>query len=463
MKNTKPHVIILGGGVAGLTVGWRLSQEGIPITLLERENEVGGLSKTTKFKGFLFDYSAHRFNSDNPEVIRRFKKLVGNHLLKKEKLTYIRHWNRYLLYPPVAGEIIKAMPKDLLLKASFEFLFSALKNFFTRPPRKSFSDWTRSVFGKTFSHHFNEKYAEKIWKRPARQLSSDWASTRVGNFNSFELLKAVIFNSRSKDMFPAKSHPDSSWFYYSDVGIGYFPQQIKKEIESLKGDVKTNSIVYKIQRKEGKYEVYYREKGVTRRITGAYIVSSLPFDILLRSIGSSVPQLVKDAASKLEYLAVLVVNIIVKNTHLPEASWIYYPDKDVLFNYILEYKYWSKKMVSGKYTSISANITCRLGDSLWRLDDKEIVKRAIDDLQKIGAIRKADVREGFVVRLPYAYPVLDVDYRLKLEVIEEFIKTLPHFYLIGRTGRFDYINSDKVMENALALSKSLVKTIKHAQ
>ncbi|MEK7079637.1 MAG: FAD-dependent oxidoreductase, partial [Patescibacteria group bacterium] len=102
----KKNVIILGGGIAGLTTAWRLAELGVSVTVLERDKIVGGLSKTVEYKKFLFDYSAHRFNSDNPEVIRRFKQLVGKHCIYKKKITYIRHWGKYLTYPPKVWEVV---------------------------------------------------------------------------------------------------------------------------------------------------------------------------------------------------------------------------------------------------------------------------------------------------------------------------------------------------------------------
>ena len=153
-----------------------------------------------------------------------------------------------MTYPPKVWEVVSAMPKQILIPATFEFIGTFIKNLIKESPKKSFADWTRGYFGKTLSHHLNEKYAEKIWKRPADQLSSDWASTRIGSFKLFDFILALFFPDQYKNVY-SKSDPDTSWFYYSDIGIGYFPERMSEEIIRLGGQVITEANVTSIKKK----------------------------------------------------------------------------------------------------------------------------------------------------------------------------------------------------------------------
>ena len=49
------HVTIIGGGISGLACAFRLQQLGLPFTLLESEERVGGLIGTVERDGFFFD------------------------------------------------------------------------------------------------------------------------------------------------------------------------------------------------------------------------------------------------------------------------------------------------------------------------------------------------------------------------------------------------------------------------
>ncbi|HYP47499.1 MAG TPA: NAD(P)-binding protein, partial [Thermoleophilaceae bacterium] len=56
----KPTVI-LGAGPAGLTAGYLLAKKGLPVIVLEAENQVGGIAKTAVREGYRFDLGGHRF------------------------------------------------------------------------------------------------------------------------------------------------------------------------------------------------------------------------------------------------------------------------------------------------------------------------------------------------------------------------------------------------------------------
>lgn len=454
-KNNYYPTVILGGGIAGLTVAWRLLEKGISIVLLERENNVGGLSRTVSYKNFLFDFSAHRFNSNNPEVVRRFKKLIGIHCVRRNKITYIRHWGKYISYPPKAMEVIKTMPLLILIPAFFDFVWTHAENLFRQKKTRSFSDWTRSRFGRTLSYHLNEQYADKVWKTPSSKLSSDWASVRIGNFKILNFFIALLFPKFYSHVF-TKSDPDINWFYYSDIGIGYLSEQMKKEIVRLGGIVKTKSIVTRIQNKKDKYVVSYLENGLLKNIETEKLISSIPINILCQSIFPKPPQEIIRTAQKLAYLSVLVVNIIIKKESVSNAHWIYYPEKEIIFNYIVEFKNWSKKMVKKGMTSLSVNITCKLGDSFWEMSDKQLINRVVADLEKVKMITKSDVIDGFVSKLPYAYPIYSLDYKENITFVKKYFQSLPNFYLTGRTGSFDYSNADQVMEKSLQLADEII-------
>ena len=50
----KPTVV-LGGGPAGLTAGYVLAKQGLPVIVLEVEDQVGGIAKTAVRDGYRFD------------------------------------------------------------------------------------------------------------------------------------------------------------------------------------------------------------------------------------------------------------------------------------------------------------------------------------------------------------------------------------------------------------------------
>ena len=64
-----PHVTIIGAGLTGCTVAWRLAQEGIESVLLERAPVPGGLIRSAHLEGVLYEpHGSHIFHTEDEEV-----------------------------------------------------------------------------------------------------------------------------------------------------------------------------------------------------------------------------------------------------------------------------------------------------------------------------------------------------------------------------------------------------------
>jgi oxygen-dependent protoporphyrinogen oxidase len=66
------QVIVIGGGMSGLTCAYRLQQAGVPVKLLESSSRAGGLVGTIHKDGFLFESGPQSFQGTAPmlELIR---------------------------------------------------------------------------------------------------------------------------------------------------------------------------------------------------------------------------------------------------------------------------------------------------------------------------------------------------------------------------------------------------------
>src|SRR5262245_44625934 len=101
MANTAQDrsVVIIGGGPAGLTAAYELSKHGVPAVVLEADNIVGGISRTAKYKGYLFDIGGHRFFTKWDEVEAVWKEILGGKFLERPRLSRIYYQKKFFFYP----------------------------------------------------------------------------------------------------------------------------------------------------------------------------------------------------------------------------------------------------------------------------------------------------------------------------------------------------------------------------
>ncbi|WP_018132008.1 phytoene desaturase family protein [Effusibacillus pohliae] len=71
------RIIVIGGGLAGLSAAARLAKNGLDVTLLEKAPKLGGRAITIPLKGFAFNFGAHAIYSRDSSYIRKLEKELG--------------------------------------------------------------------------------------------------------------------------------------------------------------------------------------------------------------------------------------------------------------------------------------------------------------------------------------------------------------------------------------------------
>ena len=81
-------IVVLGGGLAGLSTALHLDSE---CRVLERETEVGGLARSVDPSGFTFDFTGHLLHVKDPGVIALVDELLGADQIHLERSAWIAY------------------------------------------------------------------------------------------------------------------------------------------------------------------------------------------------------------------------------------------------------------------------------------------------------------------------------------------------------------------------------------
>lgn len=102
-------VIIVGAGITGLSVAWRLAQNNVPFILIESSSRPGGQIRTLTQNGYVFETGPNTSSISNPEVIELFEYLspdaeieVASETAKKRLVLFKGHL-KALPDGPVSG------------------------------------------------------------------------------------------------------------------------------------------------------------------------------------------------------------------------------------------------------------------------------------------------------------------------------------------------------------------------
>lgn len=453
-ENNK-KVVIIGAGPAGLTAAYQLCKENVPSVVLEKDDVVGGISRTVNYKGYLFDIGGHRFFTKVKAVDEMWREVLGEKkFLKRSRLSRIYYDKKFFFYPLKATNALLGLG----IWNSFLLFGSYVKaQVFPVKPEKTFEDWVSNRFGKRLYNTFFKTYTEKVWGIPCSEISADWAAQRIKGLSLISTIKNALLASQSDNNGEIiKTLIDS--FDYPEKGPGQMWEMVADKIQKQGSRLKMRSCVEKIFWDKNKITALEIGcNGHRENIPGSDFISSMPIRELVRKMEPAPPEDVKKAAELLAYRDFLTVSLIVNRADLFKDNWIYIHDSAVKVGRIQNFKNWSPQMVPDpNKTCLGLEYFCFKGDGLWNTPDEELIKMAAEELEILGLVDKADVEDGAVVRMPKAYPVYDAVYKEALQTIRDFLDQFRNLYLVGRNGMHKYNNQDHSMLTAMLAVKNIL-------
>jgi protoporphyrinogen oxidase len=443
--------VVLGAGPAGLTAGYLLAKQGLPVLVLEAENQVGGLAKTVELDGYRFDLGGHRFFTKAKEVERLWHEIMGEEFLLRPRMSRI-YWNKkYLDYPLNGTDVIKKLGPFEVTRAFASYLAAVAK---PKGEEETLEQWVSNRFGRRLFELFFKSYTEKVWGVSTSEIRAEWAAQRIKGLSFVSAAKAAFLGNKDN-----KVKSLINQFHYPRYGPGQMWDTMTERIRGLGGDVRLNAPVTDLTMENGRI-VELVAGG--ERIKPGEVISSLP---LRSTVGLAAPgpdPEVQAAAQGLRYRDFVTVALVLDGEDLFPDNWIYIHEPDVVVGRIQNYRSWSPYMVPDPSKAcVGLEYFAFEGDRLWTLSDDALVRLATEELEQLGLAPPEKVERGFVVRVPKAYPMYDPDYAERVETIKGWLGRVGNLHQIGRNGLHRYNNSDHSMLTAMRVVDNITKGTKH--
>ena len=450
-------VIIIGGGPAGLTAAYELCKMRVKSIILEKDQMVGGISRTVNYKNYYFDIGGHRFFTKVKAVNDMWHGVLNGDFLRCSRLSRIYYQKKFFHYPLRPYNALTGLGpwKSFLILASY--LHSHI---FPSKQEETLEQWVSNRFGKRLYRTFFKTYSEKVWGIPCSEIRAEWAAQRIKGLSLMSALRNALVkphnNGRNSNGNVIKTLIDS--FEYPKLGPGMMWQAIAEIVQSNGSKVCVDTEVDSILWNNNKIELLeVKKNGQKELIHGTHFISSMPIRELIQKFKPTVPEKVLDAANGLNYRDFISVTLIVNKRDVFPDNWIYIHDPDVKLGRVQNFKNWSPYMVPDQNkTCLGLEYFCFDGDELWTMTDEELIESGKKELETLGLVQTSDVEDGTVVRMPKAYPIYDQTYYKNLMTIRRYLERFSNLQTIGRNGMHRYNNQDHSMLTAMLAVENIM-------
>jgi protoporphyrinogen oxidase len=430
----KKKIIILGAGLAGLSAGWHLQKMGVEYQLFEKESEVGGLCRSKKLDGFIFDYDGHLLHFRRSYTFNFVKRLLKDNLAEHDRNAWIYSNGTYTRYPFQAN--LYGLPPLVVKECVLGYIEASRDGHNKNKNGKDFLNWIKLTFGEGIAKHFMVPYNTKFWTLPPQELNCSWLDGFIPVPSLREVIDGTIEENQRQFGYNVR------FWYPRNGGIEKLPLALGSQIKNIQTDCKVSEIDL------SKREIKINSKGKEKF---DYLISTIPLPDMPRLI-KNLPKEIASTFTKLRWNSIFNLNLGIDKKKNFGRHWIYFPHQEVCFFRV------------GFFDNFSPNLTPLDKSSLYvevsyskdkPINKNTIISRINNDLRKIGILSSSDsICVQDVNDIKYGYPIYDFNYHQIRKKILEFFQA-NHIFGCGRYGLWKYMS----IEDAILSGKEVAENL----
>lgn len=395
------------------------------VLVVDRDQEPGGLCKTVKQDGFVWDYSGHYFHFRHAEVAQWiFERMPPEtNLFEVERRSEIYHRGTRVNFP-FQSNIHQLSPED------FEACFrdwqerDALQAWDFGFEPGSLKELAYRRFGRGIAESFFIPYNEKLYATDLNNLDQH----ALGRFMP-EVNLEVVFGAGGVRETKAYNHT----FSYSSGGAISYIHALLRDLPAA-----TLSLGEAVTSINAEKRIAVTTE---RAIRFDNLVSSAPLPSLLSLCGDSVNREIWD------WNKVLVFNLGFDRKGPRDIHWIYYPDEDIRFYRVGFYDNITNSDRMSLYVEVGAPRDAHL-------DIGRELERVMRDLARVRVVQDQQLISWHSVVLDPAYVHIS---RRSNEAKGKSLERLgaQSVYSVGRYGGWTYCSIEDNIVEAQLLAKVL--------
>jgi len=423
--------IVIGAGISGLAIALKLKELGRDVLIIEQNGHVGGHARSFKIGHFFVDLGPHILRITSKKMSELLDNLIGldnfRECYSNPKIWKYNHFFDNVI-PTITTRNIRLLSK---LKGKYiNFPFS--KNSETNVAGDSFEEILTRILGQELYYEFFGEYSEKWWGVPGNMLDPIIVPKNLNIGSKPRYTHLTLPSSFLKEVYPKYG------------GFHFLPKKIAEKCQKLGVFFLMNTKVDKIEiSRNDEYFIYCSDNityETTEIRTKGNIFITCPLDKTAQILGVEPPNL--------RYRGILFSFFAIEGeSRFYKFSWLYLHEKKLIAARVYDVKYFTKNPSTQNYTVICIEIpTGEEGKS----KSMELARKAFQQLKDEKLLKVKKIFSSKVLYEPYSYPLFLKGYFNELNRFRNKVcQNYNGIYLEGRNGRFEYLNTNNLIDKYL--------------
>lgn len=478
-SDARPHAVVIGAGVCGLYGALTFARAGYEVTVLEKEDTIGGLAASPLAGGNPHDLGVHMLHGFDAALLEDLLGLMGSGSHPVPLHARIRWRERSFHYPLRFIDLIATLSPGELFRGVVGLMIAGLRSRFgPTVVAANAEEALIELYGESLYELFFESFTHRYWGIHPRGLSATFVKSKMPRLSAIDAVRQALRRIGLPVRQPAvESALADETLYYSPQGAAALPLAIAREIRRHGGKVLAGCEISGITHESGKiHEIRFRrDSGACDEASGDEpslsggsrmsehslrpdaVLSTMPVARLPALFNPRPDEGVLEAAQMLRHRPMAVFGILVNRPKCGDALYTYYRDR--IFHRIGEPKNAGLAVNPDHASLLIIEVMCTHGDAVWRGENvawQEVISQAVAE----GWFVPEQILTRHHMRAEHAYPVFELGFERHLELIESWIARFESLRSTGRQGGFRYPNMHQAMRMGESAASELISTVR---
>ncbi len=422
--SVSPHVVVIGGGFAGLSAAWELVQQGVRVTLCEADDEVGGLAGSFEVGGTRLEKFSHHWFTSDTHVVELVRELGREgQVVHRATRTGMYFAHRFFrLSTPL--DVLRFTP--LTLPSRLRLGLLALR-------ARRVEDWQQ------LEHLTAEEWLVRLGGREV--YDAVWQPLLQGKFGDYAKdISAVWFWNKLKLRGGSRGKGGEEVLAYYRGGFAALAEQIAAAISSRGGTIRLRSPVTGLSVSDGQVVGVQTAYGP---IQADAVLATPALPIIADLIEPHASAQYTQSLRRIEYLANICI-VLELDRSLSETYWLNVNDPGFPFVGVIEHTNFEPAQSYGGRRLVYLSKYLPESDELYRMPDDEVVRFCLGHLQRMFPDLTSEwVLDAHVWRARYSQPIVVRHYS---SLIPPFETPLAALYISSKAQLYP---EDRGTNNAI--------------